>query len=118
MQEKLPLSEYPRPQLVRDSYICLNGIWEYAIRDTEDIPEVFDGNILVPYSPESEASGVNRFVKPEEWLFYKRSIDFPSEFVRDKVILHFTAVDQIADIYINNEHVYWLPHGDFIKHVN
>ena len=103
---KLPLSEYPRPQLVRDSYICLNGIWEYAIRDNDAIPDIFDGEILVPFSPETEKSGVNRFVSPEEWLFYKRNIDFPSGFIKDKVILHFTAVDQIADIYINNEHVF------------
>ena len=47
-----PLSEYPRPQLKRDSYICLNGYWEYAIRTTESIPDVFDGQILVPYSCE------------------------------------------------------------------
>ena len=43
---KTPLSEYPRPQLVRDSYICLNGTWEYAIRQNEDIPSKFDGNIF------------------------------------------------------------------------
>ena len=106
MQNKLPLSEYPRPQLVRDSYLCLNGLWEYAIRDNDNIPDSFDGQILVPFSPESKRSGVGKFVKPEEWQFYKRNIDFPSGFIKDKVILHFGAVDQIADIYINNEFVY------------
>lgn len=105
MQNKQPLSEYPRPQLVRDSYVCLNGLWEYAIRDSEDIPNVFDGDILVPFSPESEKSGVKRFVKPEEWLFYKRNIDFPNGFIKDKIILHFGAVDQIADVYLNGEFV-------------
>ena len=105
MQEKLPLSEYPRPQLVRDSYICLNGYWDYAIKDEESFPEVFDGKILVPYSPETKTSGVERFVSPEKWLFYRRYIDFPNGFIKDKVILHFGAVDQIADIYLNGEHV-------------
>ena len=104
--KKLPLSEYPRPQLVRESYICLNGTWGYAIRDSEDIPDVFDGEILVPFSPESKKSGVNRFVTPEEWLFYKRKLELPKEFIKDKVLLHFTAVDQIADIYLNNELVF------------
>ena len=84
----LPLSEYPRPQLVRESYLCLNGLWEYAIRDNDNIPDSFDGQILVPFSPESKRSGVGKFVKPEEWLFYKRNIDFPSGFIKDKVILH------------------------------
>ena len=60
----IPLSEYPRPQLQRDSYLSLNGYWEYAIRDEENIPESFDGQILVPYSPETELSGINKIVKP------------------------------------------------------
>ena len=100
-----PLSEYPRPQLVRDSYISLNGYWEYAIRDNENIPESFDGQILVPYSPESPLSGVNKILKPNEWLFYKLEFKVPSSFIKDKILLHFTAVDQIADVYINNHHL-------------
>ena len=51
----LPLSEYPRPQFCRESYLCLNGEWEYAIRKTPDMPDGFDGHILVPYPPESPA---------------------------------------------------------------
>ena len=60
MNQKITLSEYPRPQLKRDSYLCLNGEWEYAIRDRKDIPPVFDGKIIVPFSPETELSGVNK----------------------------------------------------------
>ena len=105
MKNKIPLNEYPRPQLVRDSYISLNGMWEYAVRDNENIPESFDGQILVPYSPESPLSGVNKILKPNEWLFYKLEFKVPSSFIKDKVLLHFTAVDQIADVYINNKHL-------------
>ena len=105
MKNKIPLNEYPRPQLVRDSYISLNGMWEYAIRDNENIPESFDGQILVPYSPECPLSGVNRIVKPNEWLFYKLEFQLEPSFIKDKVILHFTAVDQIADVYINNQYL-------------
>ena len=61
-----PLSEYPRPQLVRESYYSLNGEWEYAIRDNENIPETFDGTIVVPYSPETELSKVNKMVRPSD----------------------------------------------------
>ena len=105
MKNKIPLNEYPRPQLVRDSYISLNGMWEYAVRDNENIPESFDGQILVPYSPESPLSGVNKILKPNEWLYYKLEFKVPSSFIKDKVLLHFTAVDQIADVYINNKHL-------------
>ena len=98
-----PLSEYPRPQFKRDSYICLNGIWEYAIRKEETIPDSFDGEILVPYSPEVEKSGVNKVVMPDDYLFYRLNYVIPKEFIKDKVILHFGAVDQIAEVFINGK---------------
>ena len=108
MQAK-PLSEYPRPQLKRDSYICLNGLWEYAIRKEETIPDSFDGQILVPYSPEVEKSGVNKTIMPDDYLFYRLNYQIPQDFIKDKVILHFGAVDQIAELFINGQYV--------IKHV-
>ena len=100
---KQPLSEYPRPQFKRDSYICLNGYWEYAIRKEENIPDSFDGQILVPYSPEVEKSGVNKQVMPDDYLFYRLKTTIPSDFIKDKVILHFGAVDQIAEVFINGQ---------------
>ena len=100
-----PLSEYPRPQLQRDSYICLNGEWEYAIKKTIDIPFAFDGKIQIPYSPETPLSGVKKIVHPNEWLFYRKELEFPKGFIKDKVFLHFGAVDQIAEVFINDAFV-------------
>ena len=106
MQEKtIPLSEYPRPQFKRDSYICLNGYWEYAIKKEDKIPSKFDGQILVPFSPEVEKSGVNKTVLPDDYLFYRLHIGLPKEFIKDKVILHFGAVDQITEVFINDQFV-------------
>ena len=51
------LQEYPRPQLVRESYENLNGLWDYAITKTDAKPDAWDGKILVPFSPEAELSG-------------------------------------------------------------
>lgn len=101
--EKIPLSEYPRPQLQRESYICLNGLWDYAITKENVLPESFDGQILVPYSPEVEKSGVNKVVMPDDFLFYRLKYRIPSDFIKDKIILHFGAVDQIADVFINRQ---------------
>lgn len=101
----IPLSEYPRPQLVRESYICLNGKWEYAIRDEESFPDRFDGDILVPFSPETKESGVGKVLSPSQFLFYRRKLEFPEGFIKDKVILHFGAVDQIAEVYVNDQFV-------------
>ena len=103
LANNVPLSEYPRPQLVRDSYISLNGTWDYAIRDSNEFPHEWDDVITVPYSPETIRSGVNRFVKPTDYLFYKRVVCFPSKFIKDLLIIHFGAVDQISDVYFNDK---------------
>ena len=100
-----PLSEYPRPQLYRDSYLSLNGYWEYAFTNDENIPEKWDGKILVPYSPEANLSGVCRVLQPNEWLFYRLEFSLEDFVIKDKVLLHFLGVDQIADVYINDHYL-------------
>ncbi|MBQ2178216.1 MAG: glycoside hydrolase family 2, partial [Oscillospiraceae bacterium] len=96
-----PLPEYPRPQLKRDSYVNLNGLWSYAFTDDAHRPERFDGQIVVPFSPETILSGVERQLQPDEYLWYERAVTLPEGFVRDRVLLHFGAVDQIADVWWN-----------------
>ena len=100
-----PLPEYPRPQLVRDSYVNLNGVWKYAFTRTAERPPRFDGEIVVPFAPESILSGVERQLQPDETLWYERAVTLPEGFVRGRVLLHFGAVDQIADVWWNGAHV-------------
>ena len=95
------LEEYPRPQMKRESYLNLNGMWDYAITETENPPEKYDGEILVPFSPESELSGVSRTLLPSQTLWYRRTISLPESFNRGRVLLHFGAVDQQATVFIN-----------------
>ena len=99
------LEEYPRPQMVRDSYLNLNGVWKYAITETEAPPEEYDGEIVVPFSPESELSGVGRTVLPTQTLWYKRTLSLQEDFNKGRVLLHFGAVDQQANVYINGTEV-------------
>ena len=100
---KQPLSDYPRPQFYRNSYESLNGFWDYKISKSDEIPAIFDGQILVPYSPECSLSGVNHILQPDEYLFYRLRFSLNDFEVKDKVFLHFLAVDQIAEVYLNGE---------------
>ena len=96
------LPEYPRPQLVRDGYLNLNGYWDYAVTAAEaNAPHRYDGRILVPFSPEAPLSGVNRQLQPDERLWYRRTFRLPAGFHRGRVLLHFGAVDQSCEIYCN-----------------
>ena len=99
------LPEYPRPQLERDSYITLNGVWKYAITESTSAPSEYDGDIIVPFSPESPLSGVERTLMPNEYLWYKRTFTLDEDFIIDRVILNFGAVDRHAVVYINDKEV-------------
>ena len=94
------LQEYPRPQLVRESYYNLNGLWDYAITASDACPGAWDGEILVPFSPEAPLSGVNRILKPGQVLWYRRTLPFGKQDGR-RMLLHFGAADQRAWVYVN-----------------
>lgn len=98
------LEEYPRPLLKRDSYVNLNGLWDYAITIEKGRPRSYDGKILVPFSPEAFLSGVNRQLQPAETLWYYREL--PDEVKAEdgkRWLLHFGAVDQYAVVYVNGK---------------
>lgn len=103
LDENCILTEYPRPQMRRDSYLNLNGRWEYAITDSDELPRRWNGTILVPFSPESALSGVGRSLQPGQTLWYRREVILPQGFIPadGRLLLHFGAVDQEAAVYWN-----------------
>ena len=99
-----PLPEYPRPQLRRNSYLNLNGIWEYAITKTAEKPAAMQGEIVVPFSPETPLSGVGHILQPDEYLWYRRSVTLPEGFFQGgRLLLHFGAVDQCCTVWVNGQ---------------
>lgn len=100
-----PLAEYPRPQFVRNSYINLNGMWKCEFTESRDLPLSFSKDIVVPFSPEAPLSGVGRVLKPSEYLHYEKMFDIPPDFNKGRVFIHFGAVDQIADVFVNGAYV-------------
>lgn len=103
LDENCILTEYPRPQMRRNSYLNLNGRWEYAITDSDESPRRWEGTILVPFSPESALSGVGRSLQPGQTLWYRREVIVPQGFIPadGRLLLHFGAVDQEAAVYWN-----------------
>jgi beta-galactosidase/beta-glucuronidase len=85
--------------LRRSSFVNLNGRWDYAITDTPQTPESWDGHIIVPFSPEATLSGVNRRLLPGQFLHYRRRFNAPDG---QRVLLHFGAVDQWCRVRVND----------------
>ncbi len=98
-----PWQVYPSPQMKRKSYVNLNGLWDFAAGETEEIPATYNQQILVPFCPESMLSGANEGKYTGKWLFYRRTFTLPEGFRKDKVLLHIGAADQTAKIYVNQK---------------
>lgn len=100
-----PLSEYPRPQFARDSYLNLNGYWDYAVCSrTEEFPG-WQGKILVPYSPECLLSGLpeGMEITPSDVLYYRLKFKIEAGFLKAHTFLHFDAVDCACRVYLNDK---------------
>lgn len=102
-----PLPEYPRPQMVREHWINLNGLWDYAITpgDVAEPPKQYDGRILVPFAIESALSGVQKPLSPDQRLWYRRTFQKPEDLDKQRMLLHFGAVDWHAQVFVNGRSI-------------
>ncbi len=98
------LTEYPRPQFYRDSYINLNGVWDFQVTNGSD-PTQYTEKIVVPFSPECELSGDVTKPSPTDTLWYNRTFSLSPDFNKGKVFLHFGAVDYHATVSLNGQKV-------------
>lgn len=104
IDKSCPLPEYPRPQLQREKWLCLNGEYDYAITaENASCPESFDGKIIVPFSVESAASGVQRKLLPSQRLWYRRKFSLTEDFSGKRTLLHFGAVDWQCTVLVNGK---------------
>lgn len=104
--------EYPRPQMVRSGWTCLNGQWDYAVTsvtNTPGRPSAWDGKILVPFALESKLSGVEKLLEPDQFLWYTRTIDCAKR-PGERILLHFGAVDFRTMVFIGHDEVTGVPH--------
>lgn len=106
-----PRKEYPRPQFVRSSWINLNGEWDFQFDDKDQgvsekwfLKPTFERRIVVPYVYQSKLSQIN-LTDVHDIVWYSKRIYLNEEMLKGRVILHFGAVDYLADIWVNGEHV-------------
>lgn len=94
----IPWESYPRPQMRRDSFLNLNGSWEFTVTRDALPPGDYDRQITVPFCPESLLSGIHEHFPEGALLCYRRHFTLPDGFLKDRVLLHLGAVDQVCDI--------------------
>ncbi len=97
-----PWPEYPRPIMVRDEWLNLNGLWEYSITAKDEQPSRWDGKILVPYPVESALSGVKKRISENECLWYRTEVKVPSSWKKKRILLNFEASDWETRVWIDD----------------
>src|SRR5699024_3346641 len=106
--------EYPRPQMKRQKWQNMNGLWTYKITSALDNTPMAsgftqnntrDGKILVAFPIESDLSGVKKALKPEQKLWYQRRFTIPASWKGQRVLLHFGAVDWRTTVWVTGQKV-------------
>ena len=95
--------EYPRPQMKRDSYLSLCGAWNLKVDKKGVVTQL--GTITVPFSPETRLSGIGRTLGRGEEYIYRKKFTVQEAFLKEKTLLHFGAVDQVAYVWLNGRYL-------------
>ena len=96
-------SEHPHPQMKRDGYLSLCGDWMLSVEKKGN--ETNLGVIKVPFPPESRLSGINRELGRGEKYIYRKSFSLPENMQGSRTIIHFEAIDLVAEVSINGKSV-------------
>jgi beta-galactosidase/beta-glucuronidase len=101
LDKNAPLPEHPNPYFQRNAFISLNGPWDFVLDRSPKIPQSYPDKIIVPFSVETSLSGIEKMVSASQYMHYRKLVEIPSAFIGKNGLLHFDAVDQTADVYID-----------------
>ncbi|GAA4850501.1 glycoside hydrolase family 2 TIM barrel-domain containing protein [Paenibacillus vulneris] len=112
MNQEIQRLEYPRPQLVREKWLNLNGTWDFEFDDQRigdeqqwgSVTREFTKEIQVPFAYQSHLSGIGE-TGFHDLVWYKRSFNIPEDWTGSRIILHFGAVDYAATVWVNGKMV-------------
>ena len=96
---EVPWNRYPRPQMQREEWMCLNGKWTFYSADSKK------RTILVPFCPECLLSGILNPPQPGTEMIYERAFCIPESWKGSRILLHFGAVSRECRIILNGVEV-------------
>ncbi len=101
---KIPHSEHPMPQAARENWLNLNGKWNFCKIDAVG-NKSYEGEILVPFSPETENSGITEgfSLARGDCLWYSRTFLLDKSMLQGTTLLHFGAVDSECEVVFNGK---------------
>ena len=97
-----PWQDHPNPQMRREKWLNLNGMWDFAV--SHDEPKKYDRQIRVPFCPESVLSGIGAHFEEGVGMWYRRCFSLPEVFRGGRVLLRIGAADQETDVFVNGSH--------------
>ena len=95
---EVPWADYPRPQLRRADWLCLNGVWDFSHVHAGELRQ---GHITVPFCPESLLSGVDGAPDIGSEMVYARRFSVPAAWQGRHILLHFGAVSRHCEVELN-----------------
>ncbi len=98
----IPWNDYPRPQMKRKKWLCLNGQWDYEVQ-VNGVSSKGVRKIMVPFCPECLLSGIHESYDGVAHMRYTRQFTLPVDFADHRILLHFGAVDQKTRVFVNEE---------------
>ena len=101
--------EHPRPELVRENWLSLNGVWDFEIDNARvgiwqgyEKRDSLSDKINVPFCPESRLSGIAH-TDFMYGVWYRRDIEIPAKWQGKRILLHFEACDYFTRVFVNGK---------------